>query len=153
MWATVVCFLGVSSIVSHPMTNSKWVSTVLCFCAKQSHYLCLTSHDHCSQWVTPVHFFARQSHQSCLPCPTVCECQWISLPGSLINHVSSHDQQQVSETALFFCQTLINHVPGIPWPTVCEWHWFISLPGCFINHVLSHGLQRVSDTGCLINHV
>ena len=142
MWATVVCFLGVSSIVSHPMTNSKWVSTVLCFCAKQSHYLCLTSHDHCSQWVTPVHFFARQSHQSCLPCPTVCECQWISLPGSLINHVSSHDQQQVSDIALCVCQAASSHDQLqqvsdiarqshqsclIPWPTASELHCFISL--------------------------
>ena len=41
---------------------------------------------------------------------------------SLINHVSFHDQQKVSDTAVFLCQV-------------------VSL----INHVSSHGQQHVSD--------
>ena len=75
--------------------------------------------------MTLLYFFARQSHPSCLiPWPTDSKWQcFISLPGglidhisshykqrvskavvSLINHVSSHDQQYVSDTALFLCQ-------------------------------------------------
>ena len=125
---------------------------------------------HNSMWVTLLYFFARQSHQSYfIPWPT--ECEWhcfISLTGSLINHVSSHDQQYVSVTALFLCQTvssimfhpmtnrewvtLLYFFPRqlhqscfIPWPTGSEWHCFISLPGCLINHVSSHDQQGVSN--------
>ena len=129
----------------HPMTNRKWVTL---------HY-----------------FFARQSHHSSfIQWPT--ESEWhcfISLPGSLINHVSSHDQQYVSDTALFLCQAVLSimscpmtnrqwvtqlyffarqsHIMSHPMtqPTVCEWHCFISLPGGLINHVSSHDQQQVSD--------
>ena len=61
---------AVSSIMSHPMTNSEWVTL----------------------W----YLFARH----------------------LINPVSSHDQQDVSETALFK-----SHL--IPWPTASEWHYLL----------------------------
>ena len=137
---------AVSSIMSHPMTNS--------------------------MWVTLLYFFARQSHQSCLiPWPKGSEWHcFMSLSGSLINHVSSHDQQYVSDTALFPCQAdpslslpMINrewvtlwllyffakqsHQSClIPWPTACEWHCFVSLPGSLINHVSSYDQQEVSDT-------
>ena len=80
-WHCLFLCHAVSWIMSHPMTNR--------------------------EWVTLLYFFARQSHQSCLiSWPTVCEWHqcFISLPGSLINHVSSHDQQDVSDTALFLCQ-------------------------------------------------
>ena len=114
--------------------NRQWV-TLLYFFASQSHQSHLTipwptgSEWHC------FYFFANQSHQSYLiPWPTGSEwqllvssigmshlsmtnlaCEWhyfIPLPpGSLINHVSSHDQQVVSDAALFLCQPVsINHV-------------------------------------------
>ena len=72
--------------------------------------------------------------------------EWVTLLYcGLINHVSSHDQQEVSNTAL-----LQSHQSFlIPWPTVCEWHCFL------INHVLSHDQQPVSDAACkcsLITH-
>ena len=74
---------AVSSIMSHPMTNS--------------------------MWVTMLYFSARHSCWSCLiPWPTVSEWQGlISLPGSLIYHVmTSLDQQLVSETPLCLCQAV-----------------------------------------------
>ena len=151
----------VSSIMFHPMANSKWV--------------------------TLLYFFARQSHQSCLiPSPTGCELHCFSpLPGSLINHVSSHHKQLVSDIAWFLYEmvsSIISHPMTnrmwvtllysfarqshlsclIPSPTACKWPWhcFISLPDSFINHVSSHDQQDVSDTalflcqpGSLINHV
>ena len=123
------------------------------------------------QWVTLLYFFARQSHQSCLiPWPTGSEWHcFISLPGSLINYDSFHDQQYVSDTALFLCQavsSIMTHPMTnrewvtllyffarqshqswlIPWPTVCEWHCCISLQGSLINHVSSHDQKDVSDT-------
>ena len=74
-------------------------------------------------WVTLVYIFARESHQLSHIWPTECEWRWfISLPGSLINHVSTI------------------------WPTGSEWHWFISLPGSLINHLSSYDQQHVSDT-------
>ena len=126
-------------------------------------------------WVRLLYFFARHSHQSCLiPWPTASEWDcFTSLPGTLINHVSSHDQQDVSEIALFLCQALSSIMSHpmtnrewvrllyvfarhshqsclIPWPTVCEWHCFISLPGTLINHVSFYDQQGVSDTALLL---
>ena len=116
---------AVSSIMSHPMTNS--------------------------EWVTLLYFFARQSHQSCLiPWLTVCEWHcFISLPGSLINHVSSHDQQRVSDT-LFLCQavsSIMSHpMTNRLWVTLL----YFFVPGSLINHVTSHDQQEVSDTALFL---
>ena len=78
------------------------------------------------QWVTLLNFFARLSHQSSLiPWQTASEWQhFIPLPGSsLINHVSSHDQQAVSDTALFLCQVISEsimscHMINSEWATL-----------------------------------
>ena len=147
--ALFLCQAVTSSIMFHPMTNS--------------------------QWVTLLYLFSRQSHQSWF-ITWLTESEWhciICLPGSLINHVSSHGQQFVSDTALFVCQavssimfhpmtnrqwvTLLyvfarqsHQSCFIPWPTVCEWHCFISLPGALINHASSHDQQDVSDTGVFV---
>ena len=119
-----------------------------------------------SMWVTLLYFFDRQSHQSCfIPWPTGSEWHcFISLPGSLINHVSSHGQQAVSDTALFLCQAVssimfhqnVGHTAllfarqshqscFIPWPTESEWLCFMSLSGSLINHVSPYNQQGVSD--------
>ena len=81
VWQCIISFPGIlinRVSIFHPgMTNSMWVMTLL-------------------------YFFARQSYQPCLiPQPTVCEwhCQCISVPGSLIHHVLSHYQQEVSNSA------------------------------------------------------
>ena len=82
------------------------------------------------KWVALLYVFARQSHD-------------------LTNHVSSHDQQGVSDTTLFLCQpvssfmshamanrewvTLLYFFPRqshqlpltVPWPTGSEWYCFI----------------------------
>ena len=129
-----------------------------------------------SKWVRLLYLFARHSHQSCfIPWPTVCEWDcFIYLPDTLINHVSSHDQQQVSETALFICQTLSSIMSHLmtnrewvrllyffarshqsclhPWPTGGKWDCFISLPSILINHILSHDQQYVSETALFLCH-
>ena len=137
-----------------------------------------------SQWVTCLHFFARKSHQSCLiPWLTVGEwCGSVFLPGNLINHVSSHDPQGVSDTAFVLCQVVSSMlIPTnrqwvavtplyffarqshescftvqLEWPTGCEWDCFISLPGSLMNHVSFHNQQGVSNIslpGSLVNHL
>ena len=83
------------------------------------------------------------------------------LPGSLINSVSSYDQQDVSDIALFVCQavsSIMSH-PMTCW-TVCEGHWFITLPGSLINDLIPwptgcgwHCSGFMSLPGSLINHV
>ena len=141
------------------------------------------------EWVTQLYFFARQfhdSHQSCLmPWPTGSEWHClISWPGTHQSYLTSwqtgsewhcftycfarqshqscppHDQQYVSGTALFLCQTVLSHDEQrvselldfftrhchqsclIPWPTECEWHCFISLS----TTSPFHDQQYVSDT-------
>ena len=90
-----------------------------------------------------LYFFARQSHQSCLiPWSTASEwlCFISSMPGCLrlINHVSSHDQQGVSDIALFFChQSCL-----IPWPTASE------RPSAFfvcqaVSSIISHPMTNI----------
>ena len=90
-------------IISHPTTNRKWVVQVI---SMPGNMFCLMTN---SGWVTVLYVFAaRQSHQSCL-IPWSTGSEWycfISLPGSLLNHVSSHDQQPVSNTASFLCQAV-----------------------------------------------
>ena len=129
-WVTLLFQVAISSIMSHPMTNSMWVTllylcfsrqplilshpitnrecvTLLYFFAKQSHQPC-SSHD--QQEVSGAALFLCQALQTCLiPWPTVCE--WYSLTDSLINHTSSHNQQDVSDSDCFISlPSLINHV-------------------------------------------
>ena len=78
----------ISSIMSHPMTNRQWVTLWL--------YL--------------------QSHQSCL-IPWSTGCEWHCSISSLINCVSSHDQQGVSGTALFH-QLCLTHLANRQWVTM-----------------------------------
>ena len=122
-------------------TGSEWL--LLCQAVSSIMFYPTTN----SMWVTLLYFFARQSHQSFLiPWPTGSEWHcFISLPGSLINHVLSHNQQYVSDTAFFLCMavtSIISH-PMINRKWVnCS----ISLPGSLVNQVLSHNQQFVSDT-------
>ena len=106
------------------------------------------------QWVTLSYFFARQTH-----------------------HISSHDQQAVSDTSVsFLCLavssivshpmtnrewvTLVYHFFArqshksylIPWPTVCEWHCCISLQQSHPWPTGSKWHWFISLSG-LINHV
>ena len=143
----VFLFQAASPIMAHPMTNSMWVTVLYIFASQP----CLIPWPTGSEW----HCFN-------------------SLPGSFINHVSSHDQQLVSDTAVFLCQavSLIMSLSMItrmwvtllyffatwqfhqsclfPWPTGCEWHCLISLPGTLITHVSSYDQQLVSDTALFL---
>ena len=132
-----------SLIISHPMTNSGWVTAQI---------LCTAG--------------TRISWCVGIPWPTGSE--WhnlIPVPRSLINHISFHDHQKVGYTDLFLCQAVSSIMSDdsypmtnsmwvtrllylfarqshqsclIPWPTVCEWHQFIWLPNSLINPVSSH---------------
>ena len=187
-------------VLSHSMTNRQWVALLLSFKLPGNHinhvslfhdqqrvsdtvlFLCLAvswimSHLRTIRdlWVTLLYFFARQSHQSCL---VLTNRKWVtqlvSLPGSHVSshdqqgvsdtgtifflwqasHQSclSHDQQDVSDTALFLCQAVSSILCLIPWPTGCKWHCLISLPDSLINHcVSSHDQQKlVSDTALFL---
>ena len=138
--------------MSDPMTNRKWV-TLLYFFTRQSgmpwpivcEWDCqavssIMSHD---PWPTQqvsdtVLFFGKgQSH-------AMTNSMWVTLSGSFINYVSSHDKQAaVSYTALFPGHSPIMSHPMtttasewdyfislpcslIPWPTGCKWDCFIS---------------------------
>ena len=120
-----ICLPGIlSSIMLHPMANSKWV-TLLHFFARHSHQSCLIPWPTGSKCYS-FNLFARNSHQSCLiPWPTGSEWYcFICLAGSLINHVGSHDQQFVSDTASFVCHAS-SSIMLHPWPTACKWHCLI----------------------------
>ena len=96
--------------------------TILFFWHAISSYFTMTN----SMWVT-LPFFLPCHLITSHPWPTVCE--WHSpffLPCHLMSHISSHCQQAVSDTALFFCHAISSHL--IPWPTGCKWHCPFFLP-------------------------
>ena len=100
------------------------------------------------QWVTLIFYFSKQYHQSlCLILwPIGSEWHWfISLPGNLINHVSSYDKQNVSDTGLFLCQAVssMSHpIPNSMWVTLV--YFFARQPH------QSYDQQTVSDTDLFI---
>ena len=101
------------------------------------------------EWPWLLYFFGRQSYQSCLIWPTVCE--WTSMlylfaRQSHINHMSYHDQQAVSDTALCHYQT-VSSIMSHPM-THREWVTLLYFfaQQSHINHISSHDQQGVSDT-------
>ena len=89
------------------------------------------------EWPSLLFFFGRQSHQSCFPWPSGSEWHcFISFAGSLINHVSSHDQQGVSDTTLFLCMAISHQSCLIPWSeqivsfVQLVFKWFHGLSSC-----------------------
>ena len=114
--------------------------TTLSFCQTASSHPMTNS-----MWVTLLNSFAGPSHQSCLiPTGWPPGCKWhcclIFLPDCLINHFSSHDQQDVRH---YFISLPSHQLCLIPWLTGCEWD---CLPDQFINHVSFYDWQGVSDT-------
>ena len=92
-------------IMCHSMTTRQWVRQ-LYICARKSHQSYLIPWPTASEW----HWFIALPHPMSHPMTnskwvTLC---FISLPGSLISHVSSpwHNQQMVSDAALFLCQAV-----------------------------------------------
>ena len=134
-----------------------------------------------SKWVMLLHLFARHSHYSCC-IPWLTASEWhcsMCLPGILINHVASHDQQHVSHIASFVCQAVsliisdpmtnrkcVLHLFArqspqsccISWPTASEWHCIICLPGRLMLHpmtnsewvTLLHLFARQAHQSCCI---
>ena len=105
----------VSLIMSHIMTNRKWVT--LLYSSIMAHSTMTNS-----KWVILLHFFARQSHKSCLiPWPTGGECHTLLYFFARQSHqpcIIPH--QGVSDIYVFARQSHQSYL--IPWPTVCEWH-------------------------------
>ena len=148
------------SLIDHALShNQQYVSnTALFFCWAVSSIMSHLMIN--SMLVTVFLFFARQSDQSCLiPWPT--ECEWhcfVSLPGSLIYHASSHGQQGVSDSTLFLFQTVssITSCPNRQWVTLCILCQTISLivPHTMINSMYVTELYffaRQYDLSCFIS--
>ena len=145
--ASFIC-QEVSSIMSYPTTNRKWVTLLPVF-AGQSCQSIMSHPMTNSKWVTLFHLFPRQSHQSCLiPWPTA--GGW---------HCFMHSCQAVSSIMLHPMTNSkwvkLPHLPlarqshqscRIPWWTVSEWHCFICLPGILIDYLSSHDQQEVNVT-------
>ena len=110
-----------SLIISHPMTNSVWV-TLLFISAMQSHLI--STHDQGCEWHW--HLF--------LPCSLITfhpmtNSWWVTLSficAMQAHYISSNDQQLVSGTDINFCHAVSSH--HISWPTACKWHWHWILP-------------------------
>ena len=135
------------------MTNSGWVTITALF-LWQAVSLITVFHMTNSMWVniTALFLWLAVSHQSSLiPWPTGSEWHClISLPVSLINNVSSHDKQRVSDTALFLCQA----VSSIMFHLMTNRQWVTLLyfftRQSHINHISSHDQQGVSDTALFL---
>ena len=140
--------LCLSSLINHVSSHHQQQVSDTAWCLVQavssmmSHFPSPTG----SEWHC---FISLPGSISIIPWPTGsewhCFIESSGLPGSLINHGSSHDQQAVSNLFCLFARQS-HQSCFIPWPTVCEWHCFTSLPGHLINHGLSHAQQAVSDT-------
>ena len=132
MWATPHTSLPGSLIMSHPMTNSMWV-TLLHFFARQPHQSYLT---HDQQYVGDITVIP------CHPVPWILiNRQWVMLlyflKGSLINCVSSHDLQAVSDDTWFVCQA----VSSIPChqQRVSDTAWFLCQG---VSSIISHAMTN-----------
>ena len=146
-----------SLITSYPMINSMWV-TLTFISAIQSHHI--SSHDQQQVSDTDI-YFCHSVSSHLIPWPTASEWHWhLFLSFSLItshpmtnslwvtltfisaiqsHHISSHDQQEVSDTDIYFCHSISSHL--IPWPTVCEWHQHLFLPfSLIISHPMMNSL-------------
>ena len=148
---------GVSLIMSHPMINREWVTLHYLF-VREPHQSCLI---HDQQKVSNTALFVCQAVSS-ITSPGIHVKQSVSdttlfVPGSLINHVSSHDHYgSMWVMALLYLFARQSQSFFMPSPTVCEWHYFICLPHSLINHITSwqtgsewHNL--ISVPGSLIN--
>ena len=140
-WVTAQ-FIHTNLVMSHPVLQQAVSDTIVFLCQEVS--LIMSHRMINSLWVTLHYFLARQSHQSCLiPWPTVCEWHcFIALPGSLINHVLSHDQQGVSDTTLLLFQAVSSHpMTNSMWVTLLYFLARQSHQSC----LTSHDQQGVSD--------
>ena len=161
--AAFLCQATISSIISHPMTNRKWVAHFISLPGNptnRSHWHPMTNR----WWVTL--FCLCQAVSSIMSHPWPTAGKWYcftSLPGSLItclfpwstesewlcfisflgnptNHVSFHDQQYVSTLVHFFDRQCLQPY-FIPWPTWtgCEWHYLLCQT---VSSIMSHPMTN-----------
>ena len=118
MWVTPHSILLCQAVSScHPMTTSWWVT---------AHFFDRKSHHVKQAAVSDAAKFFCQAISPIMSHPMtnskwVTNC-FISLPGSLVKHVSSHDWQSVSDPALCLCKSVSSMMFHPPWPIACEWH-------------------------------
>ena len=125
-----------SSITSHPMTNSMWV-TLLYFFARQSDQSCLIPWPTVCEW-TLLYLFAIQSHQWCLiPWPTGSEGLFLyQVVSSIMSYPTTHSMWV---TLLYFFARQSHQSYLIQWQTGSEWHCSISLPGSLpMSHLMTN---------------
>ena len=118
-----------SNHLTHIWSNREWAITL--FPAEKGYRISLLPN---RMWVIPHSVCPRQS---CYVLLNDQLWQWVSdstIPQQGSHHDSFHDQQGVSDTALFPCQAVSSTTssPTVT-PTECEWHSLISLPGHLIN--------------------
>ena len=135
-WLTVCewhCFISlpgslINHLSSHDQQRVSETPSFICQVVLSIMFCPMTNR----QWVTLLYFFAGQSHQLCFilwPTGSEWHC-FTSLPGSLINHVSSHDQQLVSDTPAFICQAvssiMLHPMTNRKWVTLLFLCWAVS---------------------------
>ena len=163
-WHCICVSLPCSLIAFHPTTNRQWVTLHLCFFTMQSH--CISSHDQQTVSDTAFVFLYHAVSLHFIPWPKECEwhCICFSLPCRLIafhpmtnsqwvtldlflftmqSHcISSHDQQDVSDTAFVFLYHAV-------WLHFIHDQQLVSDSAVFVSHVvslhLSYGEQKVSN--------
>ena len=156
-WYSLLCSAR-QSHHNHLMTNSLWETLPSFFCQEiSSHFIpwwqevsdtptfflpcnLITFHLMTnSKWVTLHPFFCQALSSHFIPWPTACEWHSPYFSAMQPHHVSSHDQQGVSDTLPFSLPG--NLIRFHPWPTASEWHSPLFLPGNFITfHCMTNSL-------------
>ena len=125
LWVTLHLFSLLGSLINHPMTNRVWVIIHFFLLARQSHQPCLILWLTGSEWYY-IFFHLQGSLINIIPWPTVCE--WHSLHAK-----KSHQSCLIlwptgSEWHCIFPVSFITHVSClILWPIDSEWHYFFLL--------------------------
>ena len=159
-------FLAFSLTISHPMTNSVWVTLTSISAMHWSHHI--SSHDHQLVSETDMYFFHAVSSHLIPLWPKACEWNWhLFLPCSFItshlmtnrmwvtltvissiqsHHIPSHDQQRVSDmTSISAMQS--HHISSNR-----MWVTLTSISVMQSHHISSHNQQLVSDTDIYFYH-
>ena len=109
--------------LSHPMTNRKWVTLLLYFCARQSHPMTNLNR----QSVTVHYFFARQSQSHSCLIPCTLDSKWV-----ILLYFFAQPSHPMTKSMWVTVQAWFLPGSSIQWPTGSEWHCFISSPGSLI---------------------
>ena len=126
-----VVFLPCILITSHPMTNRLWVALP---------FICLEVSSHPmtnSRWMILIFILAIRSHH--ISSHDQQHVSDIDIYFAMQPHyIPSHDQQDVSDTVIYVYHAISSHV--IQWPTVCEQHCDLFLPCSLIHHPMTNSM-------------